>query len=82
MAILAGQQELRPRGAALLVVGPLHLVEHEHIARVGRHLDGAAEDRRVLVHALLAGDEPDAVVTELRGEAAMRFLREHPERPA
>ena len=47
--VLAGEQQLRPGGAALLVVGPLHLVEDEHLARAGRHLDGAADDRRVLV---------------------------------
>ena len=35
MAVLACEQELRPRRAALLVVRPLHLVEHEHLARAG-----------------------------------------------
>ena len=30
--VLAGEQQPRPGGAALAVVGPLHLVEHEHLA--------------------------------------------------
>ena len=81
VAVLAGEQQLRPRRAALLVVRPLHLVEHEHLARARRHLDRAAEDRRVLVDALLARDEPDALVAELRRQPPVRLLREHPERP-
>ena len=30
--VLAGEQEARPGRAALLVVRPLHLVQHEHVA--------------------------------------------------
>ena len=81
VAVLAREQQLRPRRAALLVVGPLHLVEHEHVARARRHLHRAAEDRRVLVDALLARDEPDALVAEPGREPPVRLLREHPERP-
>ena len=33
----------------------------------------------MLVHALLARDEPDALSAELGAQAAMRFLGEHPE---
>ena len=46
VAVLAGEEQLRPGRAALLVVCPLDLVEHEHLARSGGHLDRAAEDRR------------------------------------
>ena len=81
VAILAGEEQLRPRRAALLVVRPLHLVEHQHVARAGGHLDGAAEDRRVLVDALLAGDEPDPLVAQLRRQPAVRLLGEHSQRP-
>ena len=68
-AILAREEQLCPRRAALLVVRPLHLVEHEHLPRAGSHLDGAAEDRRALVDALLAGDEADPLVAQLRRRA-------------
>ena len=81
MAVLAGEEQLGPRGAALLVVGPLHLVEDEHLALSGRHLDGAAEDRRVVVEPFLARDEADLLLAEQRSEPAMGLLREHPQRP-
>ena len=80
VAVLAAEHEPRPRGAALLVLGPLHLVEHERLAAQRRHLGGAADDRRVGVDALLAGDEADAVLAELRREPAVRLLREHAQR--
>ena len=80
MPVLAGEEQPRPGGAALAVVGPLHLVEDENLARERRHLRRAADDRRVLVHALLAGDEADVLRAELRAQAAMRLLGEHPER--
>ena len=38
-AVLAREQEARPGGPALGVVGPLHLVEDEQLARMRRHLD-------------------------------------------
>ena len=78
--VLAGEQQPRPGGAALGVVGPLHLVEHEHLARERRHLGRAADDRRALVDPLLAGDEADAIGAELRRQAAVRLLRQHPQR--
>ena len=81
VAVLAGEQQPRPRRAALLVVRPLHLVEHEHLARARRHLDRAADDRGVLVDALLAGDEADRSAPSWRREPAVRLLREHPQRP-
>ena len=80
VAVLAGEQQPRPGGAALGVVRPLHLVEHEHLARARRHLDRAADDRRVVVDPLLAGDEADALLAELGREPAVRLLREHPQR--
>ena len=80
VAVLAAEHEPRPRRAALLVLGPLHLVEHERLAAQRRHLGGAADDRRVRVDALLAGDEADARVAELGREPAVRLLREHPQR--
>ena len=78
--VLAGEQQPRPGGAALGVVGPLHLVEHEHLARERRHLGRAADDRRALVDPLLAGDEADGVGAELRREPSVRLLGEHPQR--
>jgi hypothetical protein len=78
---VAGEEELRPCGAAFLVVGPLHLVEHERVTRARGHLDGAAEDRRVLVDPLLTRDEPDLLLAEERREAPVSLLREHPQRP-
>ena len=81
VAVVAGEQEPRPGRAALGVVRPLHLVEHEHLARARRHLDRAADDRRRVVDALLARDEPDGVLPELGREPAVRLLREHPQRP-
>ena len=80
MVVLPGEEELGPGGPALLVVRPLHLVEHEHLAPIRRHLDGAAEDRRVLVDPLLARDEADPVGAEQRPESPVRLLREHPQR--
>ena len=80
MPVLAAEHQARPRGAAFLVLGPLHLVEHERLAVHRRHLRGAADDRRVLVDALLAGDEADAFVAELGREPAVRLLREHAQR--
>ena len=64
-----GEQKLRPRRAALLVVRPLHLVEDEHLAVSRRHLDGAAQHRRVLVDPLLARDQPDLLLAEQRPRA-------------
>jgi ketosteroid isomerase-like protein len=80
VAVLAGEQQPRPGGPAFGVVRPLHLVEHQHLAAQRRHLRGAADDGRVLVDALLARHEPDVLLAELRGQAPMRFLREHPQR--
>ena len=80
--VLAAEQEPRPRRAALLVLGPLHLVEHERLALQRGHLGRAADDRRARIHTLLARDEPDRVVAELRREPAMSFLRKHAERRA
>ena len=45
--VLAGEQQARPGRAALGVVGPLHLVEDEHLAGERGHLGRAADDRRV-----------------------------------
>ena len=81
VAVVAGEQEPRPRRAALGVVRPLHLVEHEHLARARRHLDRAADDRGRVVDALLTGDEPDGLLPELGREPAVRLLREHAQRP-
>ena len=80
VAVLAAEHEARPRRAALLVLRPLHLVEDERLAAQRRHLGGAAEDRRVLVDALLAGDEPDLPLPQLRRQPPVRLLREHPQR--
>ena len=80
VAVLAAEHEPRPRRAALLVLGPLHLVEDERLAAHRRHLRGAADDRRVRIDALLAGDEADAVLAELLREAPVRLLREHAQR--
>jgi hypothetical protein len=81
VAVLGAEQQAGPGGAALGVVCPLHLVEHEHLALARRHLDGAADDRCVLVHTLLPGDQADAVGSELGAQAAVRLLRQHPQRP-
>src|SRR4029078_4550142 len=54
LAIDAGEEQPRPRGATLGVVRPLHLVEHEQLTRPRRHLDRRAEDRRALARVLLA----------------------------
>ena len=81
LAVLAGEQQPRPGGAALRVVGPLHLVEHEELARVRRHLHRRADDRRALVDPLLAGDEPDVLGSDPLAEPSVRLLGEHPERP-
>ena len=59
VAVIAAEQQPRPGGAALRVVRPLHLVEHEHLALARCHLDRAANDRCVLVHALLARHQAD-----------------------
>ena len=52
LPVLAREQQSSPRRAAFLVVGPLHLVEHEELAGLGRHLDRGSDDRRALVDAL------------------------------
>src|SRR5437764_4448667 len=62
VAVLAAQQEPCPRRAALLVLRPLHLVEHEGLAARGRHLGGAAHDRRVGIDPLLARHEAHALL--------------------
>ena len=80
LAVLARQQEPRPGRTALGVVRPLHLVEDEQLARERRHLHGRADHRRVLIDALLAGDESDVLGADPLAEAAVRLLREHPER--
>src|SRR5512146_2658108 len=46
--VLRTEQEAGPRGASLLVVCPLHLVEDEHLAVKRRHLGRAADDPGVL----------------------------------
>ena len=81
VAVLAGEEQLRPGRPPLLVVRPLDLVQDEHLAGAGGHLDGAAENRRLLVDPLLAGDQADPLLPEPRAEAAVRLLREHAERP-
>ena len=78
--VLPREQKLGPRGATLLVVCPLHLVEDEHLATVRGHLDGAAEDRRVLVDPLLTGEQSNPIGAHHGSEPAMRFLCEHPQR--
>ena len=80
MAVIPGEQKLRPRRAALLVVRPLHLVEDEHLTVSRCHLDRAAQHRRVLVDPLLARDQPDLLLAEQGPEPAVRLLREHPQR--
>ena len=80
LPVLAAEQEARPRGAALLVVRPLHLVEHEQLAGLRRHLDGRGDDRSALVDPLLARDEADLLGTHALAETAMRLLGEHPQR--
>ena len=80
VTVLASEEEPCPRRAALVVVGPLHLVEDEHLAARGRHLHGAADDRRAFVDALLARDEPDALLAQLAGKAPVGLLRQHPQR--
>ena len=69
VAVVAREQQPRPRRAALGIVGPLHLVEHEHLARARRHLDRAADDRRRVVDALLARDEADGIRRRARPRA-------------
>ncbi len=81
LAVLAGEQQPRPGRAALRVVGPLHLVEDEELASLGRHLDGRADHGRVLVDPLLARDEADVLGADPLAEPAVRLLREHPQRP-
>ena len=81
LSVLAREQQARPGRSAFGVVGPLHLVEHEELARVRRHLHGRADHRRVLVDPLLAGDEPDVLGSDPLTEPSVRFLGEHPERP-
>ena len=80
LAVLAREEQARPRRAALGVVRPLHLVEDEQLARLGRHLHRRADNRRALVHALLARDEPDVLGADPLAEAPVRLLREHPQR--
>src|SRR5438128_1643472 len=79
VAVLAAEEETRPGRAALLVLRPLHLVEHERLAARRRHFRGAAHDRRVRVDPLLARDEADALFSDLGREPPMRLLREHAE---
>ena len=79
--VVPGEEQLRPCRSAFLVVGPLDLVEHERLARSGRHLDRAAEDRGRVVQALLPGDEPDPILPEKRRKPPVRLLREHPQGP-
>ena len=45
-----------------------------------RHLDGRADDRCALVDSLLARDETDVLGADPLARAAVRFLREHPQR--
>ena len=80
MPVLAAEHQARPGRAAFLVLRPLHLVEHERLTVKWSHLRRAADDRRVGIDALLAGDEADALLAELGGEPAVRLLREHPQR--
>ena len=80
LSIVAGEQQPRPRRAALRVVRPLHLVEDEEIAGMRRHLHGGADDRCALVHALLARDEADALLADPLAQPAVRFLRQHAQR--
>ena len=80
VAIIAAEHQPRPRRPALVVLRPLHLVEHQRLAAHRRHLRGAADDRRVRVDALLAGDDADALLADLGREAAVRLLREHAQR--
>ena len=78
--VLPAEQEPRPRRAALLVLRPLDLVEHERLAARRRHLGGAADDRRVGIDSLLSRYEADAALAELGREASVRLLREHAQR--
>ena len=80
LAVPARQQQPGPGGAALVVVRPLHLVEDEHVAGHRRHLDRAADDRRALVHALLARDQCDVLRADPLAEPSVRLLRQHPQR--
>ncbi len=45
LSVLAREQQARPGRSAFGVVGPLHLVEHEELARVRRHLHRRADHR-------------------------------------
>ena len=80
LPVVAREEEARPRRPALGVVGPLHLVQDEKLARLGRHLHRRAENGRALVQALLARDEPDLLGAQPLAESSMRLLREHPQR--
>ena len=80
VAVLAAEQQPRPRRAALLVLGPLHLVEHERLAARRCHLGRAAHDRGAGIDPLLPGHETDALGAELRRQPPVRLLREHPQR--
>jgi len=81
LPIFARQEQARPGGAALGVVGPLHLVEHEELACVRRHLHRRTDHGRVLVDPFLAGDEPDVLGSDPLTEPSVCFLGKHPERP-
>ena len=76
VAIIAAEHQPRPRRPALVVLRPLHLVEHQRLAAHRRHLRGAADDRRLRVDALLPRHEAD-VVPEISRQAPVRLLREH-----
>src|SRR5262245_26138083 len=81
LAVLAREEETRPRRATLGVVGPLDLVENEELSGVRRHLDRRADDRRTLVDPLFSSDEPYVLGADPVTQAPVRLLREHPQRP-
>jgi hypothetical protein len=80
MAVLAGEQQARPRRTAFLIVGPLDLVEDEHLTTLRCHLGRAADDRGTLVDPLLTGDQADALLPQLCREPPVGLLRQHPQR--
>ncbi len=80
VAVLAAEQEPGPRGAALFVLRPLHLVEDERLAARRGHLGRAAHDRRVGIDALLTGHEADPLLADLGRQPPVCLLREHAQR--